>query len=175
MKRELKRSEFEDLSAWYDGELAGQRKGRVENLVATDALWGREYERLSRLDGLLDCCTIPADRRAATGPVDADLAERIIRNVRGAVRPRPLLVRMLAAGGAGLAAAAAILVVVLLAEPAGPPEHKPAAVVASRLKDVAAEDRFIVENLEFFENLHVLSNYESLEAIDRLESQPRGT
>ncbi len=47
--------------------------------------------------------------------------------------------------------------------------------MARQLKDVPAQDRFIVENLDFFENYKILENYESLEAIDRLESQPKGT
>ena len=175
MTEQLKQSELEDLSAWFDGELAKKRKDQVERLVATDPAWKQDYERLIRLDELLDSCIIPADRSAPMIAAEADLAERIIRNVRRAARPRLLVIRLAAAAGAVSAVAAATLVAVLWNKPAGQPKGQPAAVVARQLKDVPAQDRFVVENLDFFESYDILENYESLEAIDRLESQPIGT
>lgn len=174
MTRQLKQSEMEDLWAWFDGELDGDRKDEVERLVATDPAWKQEYERLIRLDELLASCVIPADQRAAMSLPETDLAERIIRNVRRAARPRRLVIRLAAAAGAAAAIAAAILVAILWGKPAAP-LRTGEDVVAKALDGVAAKDRFVVENLDFFEDYDVLENYESLEAIDRLESRSKGT
>lgn len=177
MTGQLKQFELEDLSVWFDGELAKKRKDEVDRLVATDPAWKQDYERLILLDELLDSCSIPADRTAPMIAAEADLAERIIRNVRRTVRSRRLVIRIAAAAGAA-AIAAAILMAILLVERVvvGLPGPVPGAeVVAKALDSVPAEDRFVVENLEFFEDYDVLENYESLEAIDRLESKPTGT
>ena len=178
MTGQLKQFELEDLSVWFDGELAKKRKDEVDRLVATDPAWKQEYERLILLDELLDSCSIPADRTAPMIAAEADLAERIIRNVRRTVRSRRLVIRLAAAAVPAAAIAAAILVAILLVERVvvGLPGPVPGAeVVAKALDSVPAEDRFVVENLEFFEDYDVLENYESLEAIDRLESKPTGT
>ena len=178
MRQELKQSESEDLSAWFDGELTDERKGEVERLVATDPLWGQAHRQLISLHEFLDSCTIPADGRAAISAARVDLAERIVRNVRRAVRSRRLVIRVGVAAGAAAAIAAAILVAILLSKrvTVGQPRPLPGAgVVAEALDGVPVEDHFVVENLDFFEDYEVLENYESLEAIDRLESQPKGT
>ncbi len=178
MTQQLKQSELDDLCVWFDGELAGDRKDEVERLAATDPAWKQEYERLIRLDELLASCIIPPDQTAPMIATEADLAERIIRNVRRTVRPRRLVIRLAVATGAAVAIAAAILVAILLSKPrvTGQPQPLPGErIVAKALHSVPAQDRFVVENLDFFENYDVLENYESLEAIDRLESEPKGT
>lgn len=174
----MKQSESEDLSAWFDGELTDKRKGEVERLVATDPVWTQGHSQLISLHELLDSCTIPADQTAPMSAGEADLAERIVHNVRRTVRSRRLVIRTAVAAGVAAAIAAAILVAVLLSERVSPPQPRPlpgAKIVAKVLDSVPAEDRFVVENLEFFEDFEVLENFESLEAIDRLESQPKGT
>jgi len=165
----LGQADFDDLSAFFDGELPPQEAAAIEQRIDTDPIWRQAYEELLALDVALG--------RQAAPPSRPDLAERIIQASRGMKGPSkviPLLRRLIPAAAA---AAAIILLVVPFALRRGRPDESnraanptpDAALVNTMLKDVPQQDRFVVENLEFFQNYDVLANYETLEAVDRLE------
>lgn len=173
----LTQSDFDDLSAYLDGELAGPRAQQVRQLLATDATWQQAHRHLVELNGALDAFAAPA--------LPAGLADRIIAKAHETARPRTVirLVRWLAPA----AAAAAILVAVLVLQ-----QHKgPQGTQADRqvaqtdthttptgtdpLHGVATEDRFVVENLDFFCNYDVAANLETLEAIDHAQNATPST
>ena len=170
-------SDFEDLSAYLDGRLTPERAARVERLIASDSAWQEAWRRLQAVDEALGSVTIP--------PAPADLPDRIIASVRGAGHRRrwTWLVRI----GVPLAAAAAVLIVALIladnrdVEPAGAPPsgiarhaESPAPADDGR-QSAGQDDALIVEYLDFFRDIDVLENYETLEAIERLEQVPQGT
>jgi len=175
----LNPAQWEDLSAWLDGQLPPAEAERVERLVADAPAWQRAARQLRAAEAALEAYQAPTPA--------ADLPERILRGVAAAERRRR---RWVWAGrvAAPLAAAAAILLAVLLwypaqtttpAEPGSPPAlaagEGPALPgqqkVDQVLQGIRQEDRFVVENLDFFEDYDVVANFEVLQAIDRLEGR----
>jgi len=172
MSERLRQSDFEDLSAYLDGELAAERAALIERLVAEEPAWRRAAEEVQALHRALE--TWPAPK------TPEGLCERIVRGVRLAGRPRPRIIRL--ARWLVPAAAAAILLVVTLTRQGRPaPKADPGgSIVDSALRSVPAKDRFVVEHLEFFQNYELYSvvaknetllDDRTLEALDSLEKQ----
>ena len=109
MRQKLEQTELEELSAYCDGELDADRAARVERLIAAEPPWRQAHRELVDLDALLETW--------AVRPADDRLAYRAIRRVETASRPRPLIVRVLAASGSAAAVAAMILAMVALTRP----------------------------------------------------------
>ncbi len=187
MNRKLTQDEFDDLSAWLDGELPTDRAGEVERLVREDAAWSRAAAELEATDRALDAWTVPAP--------PADLAERIVESC-SARRRRTIVFRWIAAGAAAAAivvAAVALTYVARRGAPApsedriartddatdGANQEAPPApgtkVVDAHLEGVREGDRFVVENLDFFRNYDVLVNLETIEAVERQDARAAAT
>lgn len=176
MNVDLNESNFADLSAWSDGEVAPERSAEIERLVREDRAWTDALSELKAVDSALEAWTGPACLEG--------LAERIIGGVRTGQRPgrkAAHLLRWLVP--AASAAAAAILLAVILHSPdVTPPPRAPAeetVAVREILKDIPNGDKFIVENLEFFQNYELCSVMEenavlldeaTLDALDDLEA-----
>ncbi len=163
----LGQSDFEDLSAFVDGELPDDTARRVERLVVDDPAWREARRQLQAVDEMLDLWRAPAP--------PADLARRISRQVRLSGHRSPVWVRVVRIA-APLAAAAAVLLAVMLtrAPQTSQPEGRNVAVQAQPLPKVPAGDSLVADalaadNLDFFQDYDVLSDYETLEALDRLE------
>lgn len=199
MDKRLSQSDFEDLSAYLDGELTGQALHCVEGKLAGDAEWQRELRRLQAIDRTMEAYSPP--------DAPADLAARVISAVAKVPRTVPPAIRFVR-WLAPAAAAAAIIAGLLiyrnstrvekssvrtnqtprlinegLPEGAGlrdeflAMEHADfmhQSFVAAVEKD-RQEERFIVENLDFFRDYDVLSNIETIEAIEALKNQAKGT
>ena len=151
---QLEPMDFEDLSAYFDGELPPQRRARIESMLRTDPAWRKAHEQIKAIDSALEACRAPA--------APAGLAERIRREVRRA--GRPLVTRFekwLAAASA--AAAAIILALMLLHGPAAPPSPQ------------QTVEYFARENLDFFQDYNVVADFETLEAIDEQIARRSGT
>ena len=159
----LTESEFEDLSAWLDGELPADRAADVAERVRSDPAWRRAHEELAALDEALTACGAPA--------APGDLAERIIRRTRRERARRPWRVARWLAPIAAVAAAAVIALFVRAHRTPQPPAPLSGSeVVDAQLKDVPKADRFVVEHLDFFADYPVLVNLETIEAIDRQDA-----
>lgn len=179
VRPQLEQSDLEDLSAFLDGELAGDRLAEVRRLVQTDAAWRQASAELAALGDVLGTVQAPAHSDG--------LAERIKLSARRDAQSgaRLRLVRWLAP----LAAAAAIVLAVFIygpqandpadkvadtpgkigdAAPTGSPDADAATVA---LQGLAAEDQFVVENLEFVRDYSVLEDFETLQAIEEIEKQ----
>lgn len=165
MKTSLTQSEFEQLSAWIDGELSPADDAAVAALVQNDPAWASARAGLSELDAALDSCDVPA--------APAGLAQRICDNVRRQSR-RSRIIRI-AKYFAPAAAAAAVVLAVVLWQGGPKPATSPAGGVIAQadkaLKGMNEEDKLAVEAMDFFKDYDVLENYETLQAIDKLESQ----
>lgn len=156
----LTQADFEDLSAWLDGELDGERSARVAALVGADPVWRRARAELTALGVALDAYTVP--------DAPADLAERILRRVAAQSRRLPVVIRL----ARWLAPAAAAAGIVLAARVFYPP---PAAVPPSRAEaEAIVRDNFGLMK-QYVEDREVVVNLETLEAIAELEAQRYGT
>jgi anti-sigma factor RsiW len=163
----LGQSELEDLSAWLDGELSGERAERIARLVREDPAWGEVCEQMRATDAALDRL-----RPARPRP---ELAQRIDRATGGYW----LRARFYRIAGS-LAAAAAVLLVAYVAlsgllapDTTSPPPDRVAlpdrpgrtppveAKIDQALVGVAPEDRFIVRNLSMFQNYGEVERYEA--------------
>jgi anti-sigma factor RsiW len=151
-ERQLRQSDFEELSAYFDGELSVEAARRIEELVRSDPDWGKAHREIQAIDSALDACEVP--------PARADLAGRILRKSHKA--DRGVLIR-LEKWLAPLAAAAAIVLALLLF-------NRTAPVSTELTTEVLARD-----NLDFFQEYDVVVNLDTLEAIEELEVQGSGT
>ena len=149
--------DIENLLAWMDGELSGQEAQRVAELAETDPAWREAFEQFSAVDRLTGLIEPARPKR--------DLTDQIVRS---ATRRKSRLIRV-ARIAAPLAAAACIIVALQL----GGPDKKPvtegqpsvggvASIVAAILKDVPAEDQFIVRNLTLFRNYDEVTQYQQV-------------
>jgi anti-sigma factor RsiW len=162
----MKQSDFADLCAYIDGQLEGPRSAQVQEFINSDAAWREAYRQMTQLDQLLQACEAPQ--------APADLAGRIIRRARG---QRSHAILKFIRYAAPLAAAAAIVIGILVWQGRfGTSQHgTEVATVAKGEKSSPQEDRKVVEdlaadNLDFFKDYDVVSNLDTLEAIDRLEA-----
>ena len=165
MTGELGQSDFEDLSAYLDGELGPQRTAEIARLIAEDATWRDAHRQLAAIDAAMDAYEVPAPPEG--------LADRVVARVRRKAR-RPLVLRVI--GWLAPAAAAAAIILVVLAV-MNRPDAAPVAgelVTSPALQAVPQAERadvenMIVENLGFFRDYEVIAQFETLEAIDHLE------
>jgi hypothetical protein len=181
MDEEVSKDDLENLSAWVDGELDERQAADVERAVRAGGAMGRARREMQALDRLLDRYDVPEP--------PADLAERIIDNVRSA-RRAPRVVRLARWLVPAAAAAAAIVVAAVLlsgprqepdgpiAGPVGPAEQLTTAkVLASATPEeqrLLAED-FAAENLDMLRNYDVLVLWDTLEEIEKIEAADSGT
>ena len=175
MERQLGQSDLDDLSAWLDGELDAGRADEVANLVLTDPLWRRTHAELVMLAAALDTCDVPS--------APGDLADSIMARSRRWGR-RSLSARVVRVA-VPLAAAASVIVAVTFfamhmrqlgssSSPGADPQIARPAAASQQPLTTAEQDKCIVKNLHFFRNYDVLVNYETLEAIERLEGDSTG-
>jgi len=179
MTDKLGQSDRQDLLAYLDGELSGPRAEQIAHMVEQDTDWRSAAEEHHRLNDLLDAYTVT--------PPGGDLSERIIGNVRVA-GARPAKIIRFARIAAPLAAAAAVLIAVVLwhglRQPPNTSGNQTNVVNATDpLAGLAEADKFVVKNLDFFQNYALcevmasneqILDLETLDAIDRLESRSRG-
>jgi anti-sigma factor RsiW len=86
MSGQLGQSDFEDLSAWLDGELSAERAAQVERLVHEDRLWRQAERELCSLHEALDSYAAPAPapglaRRILAGIPTRELTESELENL----------------------------------------------------------------------------------------------
>lgn len=157
----LKPTELEQISAFLDGELPETQARQVAEMIERDPAWAAAANEFSRLDVLLEAWPTPR--------LAGDLTTSILSATRRK-RPHPAWVQWMAP----LAAAAAIVVAVTLFRPAptAPGPKVADSTMQRTLEAVPQEDRFVVENLDVFEDYDVLVQYETLEALAALEQQP---
>ena len=176
-------SDFDDLSAWLDGELPAERAAEVERLVADDPAWRTACDELRTVDAALDAWAPPEP--------SAGLADRVLRYCHAAGRRRHLL--RVAAWMAPAAAVAAAILIVIAAMGRGPRKSPvaPTPIVEAPIGDESVKDelarskafeaipadqredvqKVLIQHLSFFREYEVLEDFETLEAIDRIEEQ----
>ncbi len=157
---ELQQDDFDDLSAYLDGELPAADARRVETLIRENVAWRRSYQELQAVSTALDAFEAPAAPPALAGRIQAQIR---------AQRQAPVVIRLVR-WLAPAAAAAAVLIAATFAfksipSGGGPIAQAPKAPAA----DSAKVDTFIVENLEFFRDMDVVNNLETIEAIQDAE------
>jgi anti-sigma factor RsiW len=153
--RELTQQDRQDISALLDGELAPARADEVRRLIEADTAWRAAYDELRELDALLDNWQV--------APPPADLNSRILAAL-GA--PAGATLRRWLAAGAAVAASIVLAAAVWLQLPASPT----APVGAQQAQQDSAEvDALIAENVEFFQAYEVVANFETLQAIEKVE------
>jgi len=161
---------FDDLSAHLDGQLPADRAVAVEELIRSDTAWGKAWNRMQADNADLDAYDVPAP--------PSDMADRIVASVTRKTHNRKLVFRLWAPLAGAAAAAAIIIVAVVLSTSNAPdpngsglvkktPDAPAAPTVAPKAADAVTQA--IVEHLDFVRDLDVLENYETLEAIERLE------
>ncbi len=183
---ELTQSEIEDLSAYMDGELPADQAAAVDHSLKINPAWRETRRDFQEVDGLLDCYTAP--------PVSAELTGRIMSAVTKHARRRQV---WRAVSWFAPATAAAAIVLIGLAvfssgwlntqqmpvAAGGDPAHvvtiEPELASSSAFDAVPTEQRpalqeEIIRNLEFFRDYEVVADFETLKAIEQLDSQGRG-
>ncbi len=178
--RELTEGELESLSAYMDGELRGDSAAEVAQSIEADAAWRQTRRDFQDVESLLDHYTAP--------PVSAELTGRIMSAVRKHARRRQVL-RVV--GWLAPAAAAAAIIIVGLAVLGGgdwlSQPHTPTIVKNIKLeldgstafKAVPVDQRpalqeEIIRHLNFFRDYEVVADFETLEAIEQLDSEDQG-
>ncbi len=175
----LEQSEIEQIHAFLDGELPAEQAEPVAARIERDPTFSAEANAYRQLDAFLDTWQAPPLRRDLTQAILARTARK---------REVPAWVRVLAP----VAAAAMIFVVVwgfhaVGGSETGTPGRTPIVTnngsnadtggktpLQKELAGLSAEDQFVVENLDLFVNYEILSSFETLEAIERLESGTGG-
>ncbi len=172
MTERLGQNDRDDLSAYLDGELSADEAERVRSTVEADPAWADALRELGELDALLDAWAPPE--------APADLGERIIAAADHRPRGRVLSWPKVFAGA--MAAAAAILLAIGVGlrvsettpetereEIARPEPERPSEPIDPADMTEEQIDEFAVENLGFFKDYDVLTDFETLEAIERVE------
>jgi len=179
---ELPPGDFEDLSAYLDGELPAERAAEVARRVRDDPLWRRTHAELAATEALLDSYTVV--------PAPSGLAGRVLARTRRASR-RSQGFRA-AAWVASAASAAAILLAafILSGRLTRAPRPEPVVVqtISEELKhsqafgdlplaERAEMEAVVVEHYNtdivrsFLRDYDVVEEFETLEAIERLENE----
>lgn len=175
MSQNSRQIDWEDLSAWLDGELPAPRAVEIDRLVRDEASWRDAAEQLRRMDAALDAWSVPAAAE--------DLSGRAIASVRRSRRHSLRAVRLVRWLVPASVAAAVLLTAVLWqnfrADSSSPVARAgPDDPIQRILEDVPVQDQFIVEHLEFFQTYQtcgVLAGNEAmldaatLDAIDLLD------
>ncbi len=162
---EIPESDFADLSAWLDGELAGPLADHVARLVESDPAWRQAADELKSLDAALGCW------QQASPP--GDLSVRIARRVKLTATPDKWKTRLVRWSLSAAAVAAVILLVVSTERtPINEPDADrmadttPGSLVEELLKDVRPDDRFLVEHLDFFQTYELCNLIEEFDVLD---------
>ena len=176
---EVSAADMERLSAWADGELTGPPAAEVERLVAEHPAWRGARRDLEAVDQALDAWQAPA---APEG-----LADRVLAHVRRASRSRQVL-RVVGWLGPAAAAAAVLLIVMTWSGGTRQVAPQPSPIAAERVElenskayqsvpkaERAAIDEMIIMHLELFKNYEVVQDFDTLQAIERLENERKGT
>lgn len=155
-----------------DGQLKEPHASQVAQRVQADPRWRQAWRELSAVDAALDLLPVPVARPGLT--------ERICQ-----AACRPSWQSRIARLAVPLAAAACLLAAVLLGQilsrhqqlgqptelvnrPVTGPAAAPTGVEAlidTALKDVPADERIIVQNLDMFRNYDDVSEYRKVRAI----------
>jgi len=192
MEERLSQTDLDELSAYMDAELTEPALSRVRHLLGTSPTWTRALERLQAVDRAMEAYVTP--------PAPSDLAQRVLRKTARSHRPaalaRPSLRWMVP-----LTAAAAVVVAVLLYGAVSRPfKHKLTGVnpVANKLStpvsagpstpgqdaddeedydypEVVTSDNLLEDHLDFFRDLGVVNDLETIEAIYNQQSRSGGT
>ena len=189
MEERLSQTDLEELSAYMDAELAEPGLSRVRDLLHTSPAWTRALERLQALDRAMEAYIAP--------PAPSDLAQRVLRRTTHShTIARPSLRWMVP-----LTAAAAIVVAMLVYWAVSKPfKHKSTGAnpVANKLTppaagsantpgqdaeddedydypEVVTGDNLLEDHLDFFRDLGVVNNLDTIEAIYNQQSPSGGT
>jgi anti-sigma factor RsiW len=160
----LTQLEFEDLSAYLDGELDARRAAEVRARVESDPAWRGVHAQLQAVDAAMDAYAAP--------PAPADLPERVLAYVNREAS-QPVVIRLVR-WAAPLAAAAAVLVAAgllyrhLTASP-GAPGNAVRTAPAPAAENNQAVESLVRDNLDFFKDLDVVANLDTLQEMDRME------
>ncbi|MBS3820470.1 MAG: hypothetical protein GVY16_03775 [Planctomycetes bacterium] len=148
MIRTLTQSEWDDLSAWIDGELPDVRADEVAARVADDSAWQQAHRQLQDLDAALDAWEAPAPQ--------VDLAERIIAEARTQRQPAKII-RLAIPLTAAAAAIVLIAVGVATLEQTTGPETTPDKPIAAGPPaaakppvDETIPETFVVQGVDVF-------------------------
>ena len=76
MNNELTQSEFENLSAWMDGELDVEQAEAVARKVEDDPVWAGAYRELLALDEMMDVWELPSPSAELTAKILARAKDR---------------------------------------------------------------------------------------------------
>ena len=76
MSGQLGQSDFENLSAWLDGELPAERAAEVERLVRENPVWRQAEQELCSLHEALDSYAAPAPAPGLAGRILAGIPTR---------------------------------------------------------------------------------------------------
>ncbi|MGB2819471.1 MAG: hypothetical protein WBF17_00715, partial [Phycisphaerae bacterium] len=79
MTERLGHSDYDELSAYLDGELPAARAADVERLIREDHAWRRAHREMTAVSAALDSYTVPAP--------PGDLADRIVAGVAASELP----------------------------------------------------------------------------------------
>jgi len=183
MANTLGKDDFENLSAFLDGELDGDRAAEVERLVRQEEPWRTAHRELTAVDSLLDEYTVPRP--------PGDLADRVLTGVRAADR-RSHVLRVMAWVGPAAAAAAIVLIALALAGRLGWPgdaSPKQPIVAAVNPREIESSQAYedvpqaqraelekeIVKNYGVLRGLiddyDVIADFDTLEAIEKVEQE----
>ncbi|MFP4105851.1 MAG: anti-sigma factor family protein [Phycisphaerae bacterium] len=180
----LSQDEYERLSAWFDGELDEQQAAEVSQLVVDDPTWTAAHEELVAMDAAMDAWEVPS--------APAELPERIIRAAESDPASQPYRILRIASWLVPVATAAAIAIAATLAynNESGDPLRNPDNGTAlnntrendietasddAALEKVPEEDRFVVSNLDFFQNMDVLENLDTIRELEALDAGETGS
>jgi anti-sigma factor RsiW len=172
----LSAAQHEELSAYADGELSAERSAEIEQLIAEQPAWRLAYADMQAVDQALDNFAVPG---GAEG-----LADRVLARVSRESR-RATVLRVLAWAIPAAAAAAVVLVVVAAlsqggkVRPVGPVIAVVPAVELEKSKAYQSVpqaerpklDEVIIDHLSFFRDYEVAEDFETLQAIEKLEKQ----
>ena len=125
MNGQLNESDFADLSAWMDGEVADERAAGIQRLVEQDPTWRSAWTELKALDSAMEAWSVPEPA--------ADLHERLVRHAQSAAAPEGNVIRLVRWLGP-VAVAAGLLLGVILYLPKRPTEDQ--ALPEESAKDV---------------------------------------
>ena len=189
MEEKLNQIDLEDLSAYMDGELTDPSLSRVKDLLRTSPAWKRALEQLQAVDRAMEAYITP--------PAPADLARKVLAKV--ALVHRPALIRPSFRWMIPLTAAAAAVIVLMLAGAIQrPARHRGASgnpVVRTvtpppggQVNTTAQEpqededyypevagENFVEDHLEFFRDMSVVNDLDTIEAIYNQQKQSEGT
>lgn len=159
-RQNLTPEDWQDLNAWLDGELDNARNQEIQQKVRNCPTWARAFRELQRVDEIVEEWQAPAP--------SPSLESRIIY----ATRRRAGILKVVRYF-VPLAAAAAVVIVALLSYVAYTftpgQSREPASLVTQAPDSPRVDDSFIVENLDFISTYDVVINFETLQAIEKIE------